>query len=194
MRLTKSQKAKILGPLLATPENLKEFDAYIENLEEKIKRKKNYAKHLRNVMSHQEIEMWEHLTSSVFTKQNIRFKRQVAKFGYVLDFYCTSAALAIELDGGYHDHPEQEIKDRMRDFNFAKIGISTFRVKTESLKNIRPVLLQIRQEINDRHEMFRQWHIKKPNLFMERKALKFGFLRYMDTQRIWTGFDDSLIF
>ena len=34
--------------------------------------------------------------------------------GYILDFYCNEASIAVELDGGGHGHEEQRLYDEER--------------------------------------------------------------------------------
>ena len=43
-----------------------------------------------------------------------KFRRQFPVGGYILDFYCHPAKLAIELDGGGHNDEEQRRYDRER--------------------------------------------------------------------------------
>ncbi|KKT41687.1 MAG: hypothetical protein UW30_C0005G0001 [Candidatus Giovannonibacteria bacterium GW2011_GWA2_44_13b] len=45
---------------------------------------------------------------------NKRFFRQYSVGGYILDFYCPKARLAIELDGGSHIPSEQKLYDTER--------------------------------------------------------------------------------
>lgn len=54
---------------------------------------------------------------------------------YFADFYIKSANAIIEVDGGYHDTDEQREKDRIRDKDFSHIGIKTYRIKNEDIRN-----------------------------------------------------------
>ena len=45
----------------------------------------------------------------------LRFRRQHPVGPYVLDFYCPSARLAVEIDGSAHDHPDRAMHDARRD-------------------------------------------------------------------------------
>jgi very-short-patch-repair endonuclease len=47
---------------------------------------------------------------------------------YTLDFFCSDARLAIEIDGKIHDHPDQVRHDLKRDAWAASHGIDTLRV------------------------------------------------------------------
>jgi very-short-patch-repair endonuclease len=56
-----------------------------------------------------------------------KFRRQAPFAGYVLDFYCESASLAVELDGGQHNDPEGARHDRGRDAALRRLGVAVLR-------------------------------------------------------------------
>lgn len=56
-------------------------------------------KQLRNNSTPQEKLLWKQLQSK---KLGYKFIRQYSVDNYVVDFYCPSKRLAIELDGGIH--------------------------------------------------------------------------------------------
>ncbi len=60
-------------------------------------------------------------------KLKCTFNRQKVIGKYVVDFYCASAKLVIELDGGQHDSPEAVLKDMERDKYLNDLGITVFR-------------------------------------------------------------------
>src|ERR1700679_3510922 len=41
----------------------------------------------------------------------LKFRRQHVIAGFIVDFYCASLRLVLELDGGIHDHPVQAEND-----------------------------------------------------------------------------------
>jgi very-short-patch-repair endonuclease len=47
-------------------------------------------------------------------RAGVKFRRQHPIRSYIPDFYCRTARLAIELDGGYHDEEEQAEYDYAR--------------------------------------------------------------------------------
>jgi len=58
----------------------------------------------------------------------LKFRRQHPPGPYVLDFYCDSAKLAVEIDGFVHatdDHPQ---RDAARDAWLAARGVRTLRI------------------------------------------------------------------
>ena len=70
------------------------------------------AKRLRKQMTPPEIALWLALRSN---EAGLRFRRQHAAGRYVLDFYCATARLAIEVDGEAHDHGNRPERDATRD-------------------------------------------------------------------------------
>ena len=43
-----------------------------------------------------------------------RWKRQVPRGHYIVDFYCFDAGLVVEVDGSQHDEPDQRRRDAVR--------------------------------------------------------------------------------
>ena len=68
---------------------------------------------------------WRHLRNRNFA--GYKFRRQHPLDGYVLDFYCPSAKLAIELDGGGHNYRAGQIRDRTRSEFLARHGVVVLR-------------------------------------------------------------------
>ena len=58
----------------------------------------------------------------------LKFRRQVAIDGCVVDFFCFEKRLAIELDGGVHSQPSQIRRDVAKDAYLAKLGIRVLRL------------------------------------------------------------------
>jgi very-short-patch-repair endonuclease len=55
---------------------------------------------------------------------------------FIFDFYCPEAKLAIELDGAYHQSPEQAARDQERDvYVYATYGITTLRFNNDQITN-----------------------------------------------------------
>ena len=90
------------------------------------KRKIALARQLRKTMTEPERLLWARLKSRA---QGVVFKRQQAIGPYVLDFFCYKAQLAVEVDGGLHDHE----RDAVRDAYFANLGIETYRVSAAEI-------------------------------------------------------------
>ena len=69
--------------------------------------------------------MWRLLRDRRFSE--FKFRRQYACGIYYLDFYCTLAKLAVELDGGGHGFPDQRARDEKRNQFLAQQGIKVLR-------------------------------------------------------------------
>lgn len=54
---------------------------------------------------------------------------------YYADICISPLKLIIEVDGGYHNSQEQEIKDKQRDNDFKSIGYTTLRFTNEQVQN-----------------------------------------------------------
>lgn len=72
--------------------------------------------------------------------EGFHFRRQQAIAGYIADFYCHSAGLAIEVDGSTHDNAEY---DARRDEVFASKGIKVMRFTNEQMTRQTDVVLQV---------------------------------------------------
>ena len=82
------------------------------------------AKHLRSKMSLPEVLLWRALRKQ---QTGMRFRRQHPAGCYILDFYCDSAKLCVEVDGAQHAY--QQRRDAARDAWLAERGIRTLRIQ-----------------------------------------------------------------
>ena len=94
------------------------------------------AQELRRNMTKEERRLWyEYLRNHPY-----RFRRQVPFGNYILDFYCASAKLAVELDGSQHFDPKGIQYDQARTAFFESNGIYVLRFSnTDVLQNLRGV-------------------------------------------------------
>ena len=77
-----------------------------------------------------------------------RFCRQYSVGPYILDFYCPSLKLAVELDGGQHTHDDNQEYDAARSLYLKAKGIDVIRFwNNEVLQNIDDVLNRIEERI-----------------------------------------------
>ncbi len=72
----------------------------------------NRAQSLRKKATESERILWQHLRNRNFA--GYKFRRQHPFDDYVLDFYCPSAKLAVESDGGGHNYQAGQLRDRTR--------------------------------------------------------------------------------
>jgi very-short-patch-repair endonuclease len=91
------------------------------------------ARRLRRQMTPPEARLWVALRRR--QADGLRFRRQHPIGPYVLDFYCDSAKLAVEVDGFAHvtgDHPQ---RDARRDEWLAVRGIRTLRIDARDVRD-----------------------------------------------------------
>jgi very-short-patch-repair endonuclease len=102
-----------------------------------------YARRLRKHMSRAEVVLWQAVRGKRLNGHKIR--RQHPFGPYVLDFFCSAAALAIEVDGPVHGRDLQSATDFSRDQYLIKRGVRTLRVSTnEVLGDLDGVLAKIK--------------------------------------------------
>ncbi len=101
------------------------------------------ARQLRASVTDPERTLWAMLRRNQI---GLRFRRQHPIGGYVLDFYCPSARLCVEVDGPAHEEWEQIERDAVRDAWLVSQGVTVLRF-TVSDVNERPaaVLARIKQ-------------------------------------------------
>ena len=102
------------------------------------------ARKLRSEMSLPEVLLWRVLR----TRPNgLKFRRQHASGPYILDFFCSDARLAIEVDGEAHAGGNRPALDEARDAYFLGAGIHTLRIAARDvLGNFEAVLTMISAE------------------------------------------------
>ena len=84
------------------------------------------ARRLRREMTLPEVVLWKALKGRGL--EGLKFRRQQPVGPYVLDFYCTTARLAVELDGSLHDDPARAARDLARDRWLHEQGIRVLRL------------------------------------------------------------------
>ena len=83
------------------------------------------ARKLRSEMSPPELLLWSALRER---PRGFKFRRQHPAGHYVLDFYCASVRLAIEVDGFAHDSARAAARDAGRSGWLRSQQIATLRV------------------------------------------------------------------
>lgn len=77
-----------------------------------------------------------------------RFLRQYGVDSYMLDFYCPSLKLAIEVDGDSHFKEEAQDYDRERQDFIESLGISFLRfLNTDIYNNMDAVMVRIAEKV-----------------------------------------------
>ena len=103
------------------------------------------AQELRRGMTKEERRLWYD-----FLKQlPVTVNRQKVIGHYIVDFYCASAKLVIELDGSQHYEEEGAASDRERDQVLNEMGISVVRYSNHDVnRNFEGVCKDILRRIN----------------------------------------------
>ena len=83
------------------------------------------ARELRKKSTEAEVVLWERLRNRYFAR--FKFRRQHVVGDYILDFYCSVARLAIELDGSGHAEEDQAAYDAYRTEVLQARGIRVLR-------------------------------------------------------------------
>ncbi len=99
---------------------------------------RNAARTLRRRATAAEKDLWRLLRDRRFS--DFKFRRQYALGPYYLDFYCTEAKLAVELDGGGHGFPDQRARDEKRTRFLAKKGVKILRFWNHQLHGEREAI------------------------------------------------------
>jgi very-short-patch-repair endonuclease len=96
-------------------------------------------------MTPEEESLWAHLRGNKLGR--LHFRRQQIVAGFIVDFYCHSAAMVIEVDGTIH---EQQIdQDEARDGILENHGLRVFRFTNDEIRNdVSRVLRQILSHVS----------------------------------------------
>ena len=89
------------------------------------------SKELRKNQTQQERHLW----NSILKNHIFKFQRQKPIDNYILDFYCSKAKLAIELDGNHHKTEENYEYDQRRTGWLEKYGILVIRFSNDDIQN-----------------------------------------------------------
>ncbi len=84
------------------------------------------AQRFRQELTLPEILLWQRLKGRRLA--GLHFRRQHPIGPYILDFYCETARLAVEVDGEMHVFDDNPAKDRARDAWLAERGVRTLRL------------------------------------------------------------------
>jgi very-short-patch-repair endonuclease len=90
------------------------------------------ARQFRQEMTPSEALLWSRLRGNRLL--GLHFRRQHVIRGFLVDFYCHEAKLAVEVDGSVHEF--QKESDQMRDAVLSACGLSVLHFSTTMVKNI----------------------------------------------------------
>ena len=79
----------------------------------------------------------------------LQFYRQKTLGNFIVDFYCASARLVIEVDGGQHYEKEGAAQDAARDRYLKSLGLEVLRSSNlEVLRNTDAVIAAVAQHLD----------------------------------------------
>lgn len=106
--------------------------------------KTQIARLLRQKQTKAEKKLWKLLRNRKF--EGLKFRRQHPLRSYIVDFFCEEYGIVVELDGSYHNSPEQKEKDRLRDLLLSNLSYKVIRFENKLVFNdIEAVFSEIKQ-------------------------------------------------
>jgi very-short-patch-repair endonuclease len=103
-------------------------------------------RNLRKSSTDAERKLWSKLRDKQLL--NLKFFRQYSVGPYILDFYCPTKRLAIELDGSQHATTDKRFYDEKRSLYLKKFNLQVLRFwDNDVLKNTDGVLLKILEHL-----------------------------------------------
>ena len=91
---------------------------------------KAHARENRKNPTPAETILWDCLRNN---RLGIKFLRQHVIGDYIVDFVSRQEGLIIEIDGGYHSEPRQQIDDRLREKDLEQMGYHVIRFTNEEV-------------------------------------------------------------
>jgi very-short-patch-repair endonuclease len=109
---------------------------------------KTFRTHLRNNLTPAEAFLWKQIQRSKL--EGRKFRRQHSIGNYIVDFYCSSEQLAIELDGNGHYEANQQLYDEERDLFLSYFNITVVRFENKQVfDNLEGVFNEIRSHFKE---------------------------------------------
>lgn len=102
-----------------------------------------FRKDLRKNLTSAEAYLWKHLQRKKL--EGKKFRRQHSIENFIVDFYCASEKLMIELDGEGHMNPASEQNDAKRDNLLESLGFNVLRFENQMVfQHLKSVLGEIK--------------------------------------------------
>jgi very-short-patch-repair endonuclease len=92
---------------------------------------KSSRQRLRNALTPAEAALWTALQRSKLAGR--KFRRQHSIGPYVVDFYCASERLVVELDGAVHNGGKQAARDLARTRFLSSLGLHVVRIENREI-------------------------------------------------------------
>ncbi|GEM_PF-305424 len=100
---------------------------------------------LRRVMTEAERVLWNELRDRRL--MGLKFRRQHPLHLYIADFYCHELRLAIEVDGGIHEHEDIREHDENRDAELERLGVTVLRFTNNDVMERTDIVLERIREV-----------------------------------------------
>jgi very-short-patch-repair endonuclease len=91
------------------------------------------AADLRKQPTHAEEMLWSYLRTKPL---GFKFRRQHPYLNYILDFYCHSLHLVIEVDGSIHEREDVKQNDGIRQQHLEEHGLTILRFTNDEIEQI----------------------------------------------------------
>jgi len=115
-------------------------------------RLKMIARNLSRNMTVSERKLWSRIRGKQIAQ--VQFYRQKPIGNHIVDFYAPKARLVIEVDGSQHREAMHREKDRKRDADLSKMGLTTLRFNSrEVLTRTDAVVEKIAEAVAKRIKM-----------------------------------------
>ena len=101
---------------------------------------KEYREALRKNLTPAEAYLWKYLKARKF--EGKRFTRQHSIKYFIVDFYCASEKLIIELDGEIHNNATAKEKDLLRSNQLEELGYTIIRFENKMVFENLPSVFQ----------------------------------------------------
>jgi very-short-patch-repair endonuclease len=92
---------------------------------------KPLARHMRHTPARAEDVLWQRIRNRQIG--GVKFRRQHAIEGFVVDFVCIERRLIIEVDGDIHEEPDQQAYDQQRQAVLESRGFRVLRFTNEEV-------------------------------------------------------------
>lgn len=112
---------------------------------------KELARQLRQNMTPGEVILWQHLKQKKMCGYD--FDRQRPIDAYIVDFYCKSLMLAIEIDGSSHDSLTAQQNDHLRQARLKSLGVRFLRFREAQVCHQTPTVIQTIQTWITQHPL-----------------------------------------
>ena len=106
---------------------------------------KEHARTNRKEMTPAERILWNSLRKNV----SYKFRRQHPIGDFIADFACVTAKIVIEVDGGYHNEPQQQQNDLWRTEFLESNGFRVMRFSNDDvIYDLSAVINHIKEELS----------------------------------------------